>query len=152
MHFDVHIYTVKKWAGEFLLVVLELTGRACASFLVRAKVAARAGIHGGDEHEVGWVGGVITNVAEGYLVVFERLTQCFEGIAVEFWKFIKIEYAKMGERNLARKKLGGAADNSSASGAVMRRAEGALCDNRLRIGGEGVELSDSDLLGGAEGR
>ena len=38
-----------------------------------AKVAAGAGIHGGDEHEVGGVGDFNFGTGEGDLAVFKRL-------------------------------------------------------------------------------
>lgn len=54
----------------------------------------------------------------------------------------------MGEGNLAGLELGAATKDGSGAGGVMWGAEGALSKIVVRLGGEGMELSDFNLFWG----
>ena len=67
---DVHVDAVEEGAGELFLVVVDLGAGAGAFVSGVAEIAARAGVHGGDEHEVGGVGGLGVGAGDGNLFVF----------------------------------------------------------------------------------
>ena len=145
---DVHIDTIEERAGEFLLVGVDLV--LCAGAFVGgvAEVATRAGIHSGDEHKVGRVGGLGVDAGDGDFLVFERLAKCFENGAGEFGDFVEEEDAEVSERDFAWLCFGTAADDGSGGGGMMRRAERTGRDDLVGFAGEGVNFGDGDLLFG----
>jgi len=75
---------VEQRTGYLAHVTLYLSGRAAALVRRVVVIAAGAGVHRGDEHErAGELNGVL-RARDGYLMVFERLTQHFKGLLVEF--------------------------------------------------------------------
>ena len=93
----VHVDTVEEGAGELFLVIVDL-GEGASTFVSGvAEIAAGAGIHGGYEHEVGWVSGLGIGARDRNLFVFERLTKSLKDGAGEFGDFVEEENAKMGE-------------------------------------------------------
>ena len=79
-----HVDAVEDWAREFLAVSLDLIGRTLTVVLVGAKKAARARIHGGDEHEVCGITEILSEVVEGDLVRFEWQAKCLDDSRGEF--------------------------------------------------------------------
>ena len=145
---DVHIDTVEERAGEFLLVGIDLVLRAGAFVGGVAEVAARAGVHSGDKHKVGGVGGFGVDAGDGDFLVFERLAKCFEDGAGKFGDFVEKENAEVSERDFAWLCLGAAADDGGGGGGVMRGAKRAGRDDLVGFAGEGVDFGDGDLFFG----
>lgn len=57
----IHVDTVKEGAGEFLLIAIDV-GRTAFTWVGGvAKIATRAGIHGGNEHKISRVGGLLVS-------------------------------------------------------------------------------------------
>lgn len=67
---DVHVDTVKKRAGKLFLVVLDLNFGTFTFMCGVAKITTRAGIHGGDQHKIGWIGGFFVGARDGDFLVF----------------------------------------------------------------------------------
>ena len=117
-----------------------------------AEVATGAGVHGGDEHEVGGVVGADGGARDGDLAVFEGLAEGLEDGARVFGELVEEEDAVVGEGDFARGGFGAATDDGDGRGGVVRGAEGAGADDAVAEAGEGVDLGDLDLFGGSEGR
>ena len=66
------------------------------------EVAARAGIHGGEQHKVGGIGGLAAGATDVNHVVFERLAQRFKSVLAKLGHFVEEEHTVVGERYLAR--------------------------------------------------
>lgn len=74
---DIHVDTVEERAGELLLVSVDLILGAGTFVSGVAKIAAGAGIHGSNKHEVGGVGGFSVDARDGNFFVFKRLAESF---------------------------------------------------------------------------
>ena len=68
-------HAVHERAGDALLVALHHAQRAGALLALISVKSARAGIHGGDEHEVGRKDEAAVGPADGRDAVFQRLAQ-----------------------------------------------------------------------------
>ena len=75
---------VEQGTADAFLVAGDGHGGAATFFDRVAVVAARAGIHGSDEHEVGGVGDGSQGTGDGDDFVFERLAQDFEDVLAKF--------------------------------------------------------------------
>ena len=145
---DVHVDAVKEGTGEFLLVSVDLILSAGAFVGRVAEIATRAGVHGGDEHEVGGVSGLGVDARDGDFLVFERLTKRLEDGAGKFGDFVEEEDAEMSEGDFSWFGFSAAANDGDGGGGVMRGAEGASGNNLVGFAGEGVDFGDGDLLFG----
>ena len=111
-----------------------------------AKVAAGAGVHGGNQHKIGWISNFMIGARDGDLAVFKGLAEGFEQRTRILREFVEEEDAAVGKGNLSWLSFGAAADQGSETAGMMRGAEGTVYDN---IGGgasEGMELSDGNLF------
>ena len=113
-----------------------------------AEVAARAGVHCGDEHKVGGVGGFCVGAGDGDGFVFERLAEGFEDGTGKLRNFIEEENAEMCEGDFAWGGFGAATDDGNCAGGVMWGAKWAGGD--YGVGGvcDGMDFSDGNLLSG----
>ena len=64
---------IKNWATEMFGVIVNLSGGTGAGFNVWSIIATRAGIHGGEEREIGGECGALFGARNRDLVVFEWL-------------------------------------------------------------------------------
>ena len=71
---ELHVDAVQQGAGDARLVGLHVARLAAAGAL-DADPPCRAGVHGGDELEVGGVGDPVVGAGDGGLLGFERLAQ-----------------------------------------------------------------------------
>ena len=60
-----NIDAIEEGTREFLAVILDLVFSAGAPMRRVAQVATRAGIHGGDQHKVGGIGGFLVGARDG---------------------------------------------------------------------------------------
>lgn len=81
---DEEVETVKNGAGKVLLIMFDLGPTAGAGVSRVTEIAARTGIHGGDEHEISGVSGAVVGARNSDVAIFERATEGFEDIAAEF--------------------------------------------------------------------
>ena len=116
---DIHVDAVKERAREFFVVSADLVFGASAFVGGVSKIAAGAGIHGGDEHEVSRVGGLGIGAGDGNLFVFQRLAKGFKDGASEFGDFIKKEDAEVGEGDFSGLGFVAAADNGDGGSSVV---------------------------------
>ena len=65
---------------------------------------------------------------DGDDTVLERLSKCLERRPLELGQLVEKQDSMMGKARLARTRPGAAADDRRGGGAVMRRAERAVCD------------------------
>lgn len=70
---DEDVNAIEQWAGNLLLVIGDELWRAGALVVGVVEVATRAGVHGGEQHKVGGIGGLATGATDMNHVVFERL-------------------------------------------------------------------------------
>ena len=91
-----------------------------------AQIAARAGIHGTDQHEVRWIGGLCVDARDGHKAVLQRLAQRFQHIAVVFGQFIQKQNAVVRLGYFARRCICAAAHQRYIAGGVVRRTERTL--------------------------
>jgi len=90
-HFDVakRVDAVEQGAADPFLVAGDCAGRAGALFDRIAMPAAGAGVHGGDEHEVGGEGERALRARDSDDLIFERLAQGFESALAELRELIQ---------------------------------------------------------------
>ena len=125
-----YVDAVEQRTGYLAHVTLYLS-RCAAAFVRRVVViAAGAGVHRGDEHERAGELHSVLRARDGYLMVFERLTQHFEGLLVEFGQLVGEQDTVMCQRYLARLRVYSAAYERHFGYGVMWRAERALRDER----------------------
>ena len=60
-----------------------------------AIVATRAGVHGADEHKIGWEGERAIRTADRYTLVFNGLAQHFEDALAKLGELVQKEYSAM---------------------------------------------------------
>ena len=143
---DDEINAIKNGARETLAVGGDLSGTTGTGMVGVAVVAAGAGVHSGDEDEVGGIGGMLVGAGKGDLPVFKGLAEGFKNVARIFGQLVKEEDATVGKGDFAGLKPVAATENSSGAGGVMRGAEGALSKIVVRLGGKGMELGDFNLF------
>ena len=149
---DIHVDAVEEGTGELFLVVLDL-GHGTGAFVGGvASVATGAGVHGGDEHKIGWIGGLLAGATDGNPLIFERLAECFENRTGELGDFVEEEDSMVGERNLAWGDASAAANDRDGGSGMVGRTEGAGGDNVVGEVGDGVNFRDGDLFLGGKGR
>ena len=141
----IEVDAVEQGAADLLLVFYDLRGRTGAVVLAVAEVAAGAGVHAGDERELGWESERALGAADGDDAVLQRLAQVLQDGARELGQFVEEEDTAVRQADLARAGKGTAADEGGGAGAVVRGAEGAGGDERLIGGkqaGDGIDLGD----------
>ena len=116
---DVEIDPVEEGAGDAGAVALDRQRGAGALVARVVQVAAGAGIHGGDEHELSRIGEGDGGSGDGDGVVFERLAQRFDDVLAEFGEFVEKEDAVVGEGDFAGPGVGAAADESGIGDSVL---------------------------------
>ena len=129
------------------MVSRNLGGGAGAGVIRIAVVATGTGVHGGDEHEIGWVGSMLIGAGKGDLTIFEGLAKRFEDVAGVFGEFVEKEDATMSKGDFPWVELKPTTQNGGCAGGVMGRTKGALSKIGGGSRGEGMELGDFDLLG-----
>ena len=90
------------------------------------QIAARAGIHGGDQHKLGRIGQGRVDTYQVNHPVFQGLTQYFQDGAGKFGQLVEKEDALMAERHFPRFRYGTAANEACCRNGVMRTAERAF--------------------------
>ncbi len=87
------------------------------------KVAAFAGVGGGDQHEAAGIAYVGIGACDHDLAVLDGLAQGFQHGAGEFRELVHEQHAVVGEADFARFRAAPAADDGGHRGGVMRFAE-----------------------------
>jgi len=89
LHGHVYINAVDQRAADAIEVALDLRLAAFAGRARVGEVTAGAGVHGGDEHELGGEAYAAVAAGDGDATIFERLAQCFENSAGKLREFIE---------------------------------------------------------------
>lgn len=100
--FDLDIDAVQQRAGDAALVTLDDVRRAAADAADVAVVAARAGVHRGDQLEMRGEVGLPRGARNGDAARFQRLAQHVQHIARELGELVEKQHAPVRQRNLAR--------------------------------------------------
>ena len=116
-----------------------------------AEVAARAGVHGGDEDEARREERRVDRPADRHLAFFEGLAEAFETAAVELGQLVKEEDAVVGETDLARRRRRSAADHAGVGDGVVRAAERAGGEEGFASGEGGEGRLEGVGGGGGDG-
>ena len=154
-HLDVDVDPVEQRAGEALLVAADDHRAARAGVFRVAPVAARARVLRADQHEIRREGQAALGAADGDRPVFERLPQHFQPVLPELRHLVQEEHAAVRQADLARPRPLPAADQAGVRDGVVRRAEGAVADQRDVAGqhaGDGVDAGDVQRLGRGHAR
>lgn len=105
-YFDMQVYAVQQGAGQAAAVARHLVAGAAAACRAVAQIAARAGIHGGDELEAGGKADLVGGAGNHHMARFQGLAQDLEHLAVKFGQLIQEQYAMVGQGDLARARVG----------------------------------------------
>ena len=116
---------VEKRTRNAIAVALDLAGRASALTLRIAEETARAGVHRGNEDEVGRECHGARSAADRDPAVLERLAQHFERGAFELGEFVQKKHAVVRDADFTGRGIRGAADQTDVADRVMRGAERA---------------------------
>ena len=96
-----NVYTVEQRTADFVHITLYLP-RIAHAFVGRVSVvAARARVHGSDEHEGARQGGVVLGTRNGDLAVFERLAHRFERCARKLRQLVEKEHAVVSKADFS---------------------------------------------------
>ena len=106
-------------------------GGAGAHLVGTAVVAAGAGIHAGEQHEVGGEGDGTAAARDGDAAVFQGLAQRLERICIKLRQFVQKQHPAMRQGNLARARPRTAAGQPRGGHRMVRRAERPLREKRL---------------------
>lgn len=68
-------------------------------------ISARAGIHGGHQHEAGRIVNGVAGARHRDVAVFERLAEHFKHAAAEFGQLVQKEHTARGQAHLAGLRL-----------------------------------------------
>lgn len=109
-----------------MAVGLNLVGGAATGAGWIAEMAARTGVHGGDKHKIGWIGGTTLGAGDRDGFALKGPTKCLEDGAGEFREFVKEEDAMMSEGDFAWSGGGATPDNRNCARGVMGRTKGAF--------------------------
>ena len=148
-HIHMDVDAVHERPADALLVALHRTHRAGAFLLQVLKVAAGAGVHGGDEHKVGREGERPGGAADGDDAVFEWLAQRLQVARAKFGQFVQKEHAPVRHADLPWPRPATAAHQPGMADGVVRRPEGSGADQRLAVGeriGHRVDAGDIERL------
>ena len=116
--------------------------------------AARARVRGGDEHEAGRERHHPLRADDRDAAVLERLAERLEARAGELGQLVEEQDAVVGERGLAGRRRGAAADQAGRRDRVVRRAERARADQPAAAvqAGDRLDARHLDRLDGRERR
>ena len=154
-HLEPQVDTVEQRTAEARAVLAQTVRRAGALLAPVAQVAARARVHGRDEHDAGRERDRGQTPADRHLAVLQRLPQAFEGGETELRKLVEEQHAEMSETDLSGARGAAAADQPRRRDRVMRGPKGALGDKRnirRKESGYAVDARDLDRLGAREHR
>ena len=99
--FYLQVDAVQQRAGDAVQVLLHLPVAAHAGLGGVVVVAARAGVHGGYEHEACGIFHVALHARDGDFAVFQRLAKHFQHVAAEFGQFVEEQHAVVSQADFA---------------------------------------------------
>lgn len=94
--FDMDIQAIEQWAADPTDIAFDLQRVAFALPLRIAAITAGAGVHCGDQHDVGGEGQAAHRTADRDRAVFQRLTQHFQCPPIELGQFIQEQHPILG--------------------------------------------------------
>lgn len=94
--FDMDVQAIEQRATDAADVAFDLQRVAFALPLRIAAITARAGVHRGDQHDVGGEGQAAHRTADRHRAVFQWLTQHFQRSPIELGKLIQEQHPILG--------------------------------------------------------
>ena len=88
-HLYMQIYSIQEWTRYFVQISFDTAWWTGAILFRVIKVAAGAGVHGGDEHEFGWIVYGESGSGYGHFPSLHGLAKDFKNTALEFGQFIQ---------------------------------------------------------------
>ena len=107
-HLDVEIDAVEQRSRELAAVAVDVPGGTDALRAGISKMAATAGVAGGDQGEAGRKGEPGLSPDDGDDAVLERLAQRFQRVAPELGQFVEEQHAAVSEADLSGARHGAA--------------------------------------------
>src|SRR5262245_40837890 len=125
------IDAIQQRAGNALSITLHLNRTATAFAFQVAKVATRARIHRGNEHELRGQSDAARSARPRNFSVFELLPHYFQRGSFEFRQLIEEENAVVGQAHFTRAWKRAAAKQTNVADGVMRGSEWSCRDEGL---------------------
>jgi len=128
---EYHIDTIEKRSGDFALVafdLIETTGTGVFGIVV---VATGARIHRGNKHKVRWILDGPGDTRDIDDLVFDRLSEDFEGLSGEFGELVEEEDAFVCQTHFSRCQCPASADDRDPAGGMMDLAKWSADDKWL---------------------
>jgi len=127
----VQIDSIEQWTGDALTVTLHLDWAAAAFALEIGEVTAGAGIHCGNEHELGGKRDTPSRARHSNFPILKRLAHYLQRRSFKLRQFIQKQDAIVREAYFARIWKRPAAKQTDVADRVMGRAERSRRDKRL---------------------
>jgi len=101
-HLDEQVEAILQRPADAVAIVLQTIRRAPTGDLRMSDETAGTGIAGGDQHDIGRVGGPFACALQSNFFLLQGLAQAFQHWAAELRQFIHKQNATMGACNLTR--------------------------------------------------
>src|SRR5690606_8241456 len=121
---DVNVDTIEQRTRDLPHIFFHLRRRAMTRTPRVAAIPARAGVQGGNEHEIRGERGAGESAGDRHRAVFEGLAHDFERAAIELRQFIEKQHAVVRHADFAGGRYAAAADQSRVADRMMRRTVG----------------------------
>lgn len=125
-----YVYPVHEGAADLVEIFGYLPRSAHTCFGRMVEISAGAGIHGRHEHEITGIVHRSLYAADGYVSVFERLSEHLESLSLEFGKFIGKKDSIVCQRYFSRLWIGSSAHKGRLAYGVVRASEWACGNER----------------------
>ena len=102
-HFHLNVNAVEKRSADTGKIFLDILRRAGAFLCGMSVIAAFAGVHGADQHEIRGEGDLSADTRDRDASVLEGLTEHLHCLRGEFGKLVQKKHAVVGKRDLARR-------------------------------------------------
>src|SRR4029453_7956145 len=122
-HVNVQIDAIQQRAGDALAITLHLSRTATAFAFEIAKIAAWAGIHRGDQHELRGDSDAARSPRDGDFSIFDWLAHYLQCRSLEFRQLIEKENTVVRKTHFARVRKRSATEQADITDGVMGIAE-----------------------------
>ena len=143
-----NVDSIKQRPTDLGEVFGDVTGRTLAVDFRVIVVTTRAGVHAGNEHEIGGEGDTMSGTRDVYLLFFEWLSERFQGISMKFGEFIKKQHPVVRQRDFSWLQGVAATDHRHVREGVVGTSNHALGDDAILSRLFGKSACDGVDLGG----
>ena len=131
---EYHIDTIQEGSGDFALVAFDLIEATGTGMLGVVIVAAGTGIHRGDKHKIRRILDGPRDTRDIDDLVFDGLSEDFEGLSRELGEFIEEEDAFVCQTHFSGCQCPASADDRDPAGGMMDLTKWPTDDERLLFG------------------